>query len=243
MPLTWPEIRTRAYQFARDSQALYDERAEAQTFWNDFFEVFGISRKRVAVFEKNVRKHAPTLAPGLVQEPAPRRQGFIDLFWPGVLLGESKSRHKNLNAAYQQALEYIGGVAPHERPQYVFVTDFARLRLYDLRGHTVYPDVADHTEILVADLGKHVRLFGFMAGYQQRTYQEQDPVNRDAAERMGRLHDQLEASGYRGSDLERYLVRLLFCLFAEDTDIFPRASFMDLISQHARPAYLPLFHS
>ena len=87
-----------------------------------------------------------------------------------------------------------------------------------------------------------------MAGYQQRTYQEQDPVNRAAAERMGRLHDQLAASGYRGTDLERYLVRLLFCLFAEDTDIFPRASFMDLVSQHAGPKgqllgrlILPLF--
>ena len=159
----------------------------------------------------------------------------MDLFWPGVLLGESKSRHKDLNEAYRQALEYIGGLPDHEKPPYVFVSDFARLRLYDLRGRTVYPAPAEHTEIQVAHLGRHVRLFGFMAGYQQRTYQEQDPVNRAAAERMGRLHDQLAASGYRGTDLERYLVRLLFCLFAEDTDIFPRASFMDLVSQHAGP--------
>ncbi|MEJ7660557.1 MAG: type IIL restriction-modification enzyme MmeI [Hymenobacter sp.] len=184
-----------------------------------------------------------------MQEPAPTLgRGRIDLFWPGVLLGESKSRHKDLNDAYRQALEYIGGLPDHEKPQYVFVSDFARLRLYDLCGSTVYPAPAEHTEIQVADLGRHVRLFGFMAGYQQRTYQEQDPVNRAAAERMGRLHDQLAASGYHGTDLERYLVRLLFCLFAEDTDIFPRTSFMDLVSQHAGPKgqllgqlILPLF--
>ncbi|UYZ64254.1 type IIL restriction-modification enzyme MmeI [Hymenobacter weizhouensis] len=236
MPLSWSEIRKNAYQFAREWATATDERAEAQTFWNEFFDVFGITRRKVAAFEKNVRKHAPTLPAGLVEEPGGAvEKGRIDLFWPGVLIGESKSRHKNLDRAYQQALEYVGGLLPHEKPQYIFVSDFARLRLYDLRRSTVFPAVQEHTEILLQDLGQHVRLFGFMAGYQQRTYQEQDPVNVQAAERMGRLHDQLEASGYRGSDLERYLVRLLFCLFAEDTDIFPRAAFMDLVSQHAGP--------
>ena len=235
MPLSWTEIRKNAYDFALNAKDYSSEQGEAQTFWNDFFEVFGISRRKVAVFEKNVRKHDPTLPAGLVEEPTPNKQGRIDLFWPGVLIGETKSLGKNLDDAYQQALEYVGGLEAHDKPQYIFVADFARLRLYDLRKGTVFPTAADHTEILVADLGKHVRLFGFMAGYQQRTYQEQDPVNVQAAERMGRLHDQLEASGYRGSDLERYLVRLLFCLFAEDTDIFPRAAFMDLVSQHAGP--------
>lgn len=42
---------------------------------------------------------------------------------------------------------------------------------------------------------------------------------------MGRLHDALKAVGYVGHDLEVYLVRLLFCLFAEDTTIFENASF------------------
>jgi len=238
MPLNlpWPEIRQRALQFAREWKDETREHAEAQTFWNEFFQVFGLNRRRVADFERNVLKHQLNLPSGMVQEPAPALgRGRIDLFWPGVLIGESKSRHRDLNEAYRQALEYIGGLPNHEKPLYVFVSDFARLRLYDLRGHAVYPVPADHTEIQVADLGQNVRLFGFMAGYQQRIYQEQDPVNRAAAERMGRLHDQLAASGYHGTNLERYLVRLLFCLFAEDTDIFPRASFMDLVSQHAGP--------
>lgn len=235
-PLAWPEIRQRALAFARDWKDETREHAEAQTFWNEFFHVFGLSRRKVAEFERNVTKHAPTLASGVVHEPkAALGRGRIDLFWPGVLLGESKSRHKDLNEAYRQALEYIGGLPDHEKPLYVFVSDFARLRLYDLRHSTVFPAPAEHTEIPLADLGANVRLFGFMAGYQQRSYQEQDPVNRAAAERMGRLHDQLAASGYHGADLERYLVRLLFCLFAEDTDIFLRASFMDLVSQHAGP--------
>ena len=48
---------------------------------------------------------------------------------------------------------------------------------------------------------------------------------------MGRLHDKLKAIGYEGHELEVYLVRLLFCLFADDTSIFERRQFQDLIEQ------------
>ncbi len=237
-PLPWPKIRAKALEFAHEYRNAVKENEDAQSFWNDFFDVFGKKRRGTARFEYAVRKRATSLPSGIVEEEADLGAGRIDLFWPGVLLAESKSRkkkHVDLDAAYEQALEYIGGLPVHERPQYIFTSDFGRLRFYDLRGKTVHPKADDHVEIAVSELGKHVRLFGFMAGYEQRSYQEQDPVNRQAAERMGKLHDQLEASGYRGADLERYLVRLLFCLFAEDTDIFPRASFMDLVSRYAGP--------
>ena len=46
---------------------------------------------------------------------------------------------------------------------------------------------------------------------------------------MGKLHDRLQAIGYAGHDLEVYLVRLLFCLFAEDTGIFEREQFQGYI--------------
>ncbi|MDD5324315.1 MAG: class I SAM-dependent DNA methyltransferase, partial [Polaromonas sp.] len=59
-----------------------------------------------------------------------------------------------------------------------------------------------------------------------------DPVNIKAAERMGRLHDALKASGYTGHPLEVLLVRLLFCLFADDTGIFqPAQSFRTFIEE------------
>lgn len=48
---------------------------------------------------------------------------------------------------------------------------------------------------------------------------------------MGKLHDKLKAIGYEGHDLEVYLVRLLFCLFADDTGIFDPRQFQDLLEQ------------
>jgi hypothetical protein len=54
-------------------------------------------------------------------------------------------------------------------------------------------------------------------------------VNIAAAEVMGKLHDKLKDIGYTGHPLELYLVRLLFCLFADDTSIFEKGIFLDYI--------------
>jgi len=97
------------------------------------------------------------------------------------------------------------------------VSDFEKFRLYDLEENI-------HHEFNLFDFVNHVHLFGFIAGYQKRTYKEQDPVNIEAAELMGKLHDKLKAIGYDGHHLELYLVRLLFCLFADDTSIFERGT-------------------
>ena len=65
---------------------------------------------------------------------------------------------------------------------------------------------------------------------QRRTFRDQDPANIEAAELVGRLHDALADAGHRGHDLERFLVRIVFCMFADDTGVFePRDIFLDFI--------------
>src|SRR5690606_4629208 len=76
------------------------------------------------------------------------------------------------------------------------------------------------TRVGLAALPAHVEAFGFVVGIEKRVFKDQDPVNVIAAELMGKLHDALKASGYGGASLERLLVRLLFCLFADDTGIY-----------------------
>ncbi|HVU82087.1 MAG TPA: type IIL restriction-modification enzyme MmeI, partial [Rhodanobacteraceae bacterium] len=215
MPLSWNEIKDRALKFSREWADEASEDAEAQSFWNDFFNVFGVPRRKVASFERKVRK-------------IDGRDGYIDLLWKQVLLVEHKSRGHDLDRAHAQARDYFHGLTDAELPRYLLVSDFARFRLYDLEGD------GEPIEFALKDLYKHVRAFGFIAGYQARSFKDEDPVNIEAAERMGRLHDALKAAGYAGHGLEVLLVRLLFCLFAEDTGIFPRAAFNALISQRTR---------
>ncbi|MBI4825170.1 MAG: class I SAM-dependent DNA methyltransferase [Nitrospirae bacterium] len=222
MPLSLNEIKDRALAFSREWEGANAERAEAQTFWNEFFNVFGINRRRLASFEEPVRRARTRF------EQSGSKGGFIDLFWRGTLIAEHKSLGKDLDSAYKQALEYFEGLAERDLPRYVIVSDFARIRLYDLDSKT-------QNEFLLKELYKHIKLFGFIAGYTTQRITAQDPVNIKAAERMGKLHDRLRASGYEGHTLEVLLVRLLFCLFAEDTTLFePRGSFRDFLENCTR---------
>ncbi|MCX7257393.1 MAG: class I SAM-dependent DNA methyltransferase [Polaromonas sp.] len=207
MPLSWNDIKSRALTFSRTWADAASEDSQGKPFWIDFFEIFGITDKRVATFEHAVKK-----LPGAKA----RTDGFVDLFWPGMLLVEQKSRGKNLDAALDQALAYFPGIAERDLPQLVIVCDFARFRVHKLAtGETI--------EFALPDLHKHIKVFGFLAGYKTLEIKPQDPVNIRAAERMGRLHDALKASGYTGHPLEVLLVRLLFCLFADATGIFQPA--------------------
>lgn len=215
MPLSWNEIKTRAYAFAKEWEHESSEDAEAKSFWDGFFEVFGISRRRVATFETPVKK-------------ADDKTGFIDLLWKGHILVEHKSRGKDLDKAVQQAKDYFPGLKEHELPRYILVSDFQRFRLYDL-------DSSERHEFELNDFPEKVHLFGFIAGYEKRSYKEEDPVNIEAAERMGKLHDRLKEVGYTGHALELYLVRLLFCLFADDTGIFERGIFSEYLDQRTKP--------
>lgn len=211
MPLSWNEIRDRALAFTREWADESSEDAEAKSFWDSFFNVFGITRRRVASFETPVKK-------------GDGHGGFIDLLWKGVLLVEHKSRGKDLDRAARQAFDYFPGLKERDLPRYVLVSDFAHFRLFDL-------DSNEQHDFALAELSKHVRLFGFIAGYQTRSFGQQDPVNIQAAEKLGKLHDQFKAAGYDGHALEILLVRLLFCLFAEDTALFERRLFQDYLEQ------------
>lgn len=209
MPLSWNEIKSRATAFSNEWKDEVSEDAEAKSFWDGFFNVFGISRRRVATFEQQVKK-------------IDDKTGFIDLLWKGNILIEHKSRGKDLDKAYQQAKDYFPGLTDKELPRYILVSDFERFRLYDLDENT-------HNEFKLNELVNNISLFGFIAGYQKRSYKEQDPVNIQAAELMGKLHDKLKAIGYTGHHLELYLVRLLFCLFADDTNIFEKGILQDYL--------------
>ena len=210
MRLSWNEVRARAAAFADEWRDAAYEKGETQSFYNAFFDVFGVRRRNVARYEAHVAK-------------LDNRSGFIDLFWPGVLLVEQKSAGRDLKAAYEQAGEYFDALPERDRPRYILVSDFQTFELHDL-------DERETVSFRLTELPRHVEAFGFILGVQRRTFRDQDPANIKAAELVGRLHDALLEAGYRGHDLERFLVRIVFCLFADNTGIFePRDIFLDLL--------------
>ncbi len=215
MALSQSELRVRAEGFSREWAFATRERADAQTFWNEFFQIFGITRRRVATFEEPVR----TLGD---------RRGSIDLLWPGVLIVEHKSEGEDLDRAHAQAIDYFPGLPEAKLPRYVLVSDFRRFRLHDL-------ETGEHKDFLLSQLSRNLNVFGFITGYQKASFRETDPVNLHAANTIGELHDQLYDSGFRGHALEIFLVRIVYCLFADDTGIFQtRDQFHFQVSERTR---------
>ncbi|MDD3044820.1 MAG: class I SAM-dependent DNA methyltransferase, partial [Candidatus Delongbacteria bacterium] len=211
MALSWNEIKERATHFSAEWADAFNEDAEAKTFLFEFFNVFGISQRKVSNFEHRVKK-------------LDDHDGYIDLFWPQTILVEMKSRGKSLDKAYLQARDYLKAVREFELPKYILVSDFEHFRLYDLEEDALI-------EFRLAELVHNVQHFGYLLGYQKKIYKEQDPANVKAAELMGKIHDRLKEIGYTDHPLEVYLVRVLFCLFAEDTTIFEKEQFQDYIVQ------------
>ena len=218
MPVTLnhAEILHRAHHFAKEFADAKYELGEAQNFIRGLCDVFGFSNKRLVSFEQRVKK----LGGG---------RGRIDGFYPGKLLIEMKSRGEDLDQAYQQATDYLPGLRDAELPEYLLVSDFEHMRLYRMDGIT--PPLC-HT---LADFTQHLDAYLFLAGYESQAQQAQIAVDEHAARNIAQLHDAMRDGGYTGVDLQRYLVRLLFCLFAEDTGIFERTgSFGRYLRQHTR---------
>ena len=222
MPLSWNEIRNRATTFSRDWSDATRERSDSQTFWNEFFEVFGIRRRTVASFEEPVRNLGGAT-------------DFIDLLWSGKLIAEHKSRGRDLGKAHTQAMGYIQNLhntgRGEQAPRYVLVSDFARFALHDLEPEEGRPETLDFA---LSDFPAQIRHFAFIAGYDTRRLNAEDPANIDATNLLANLHDRLREGGFTGHDLERFMVRILFCLFAEDTHIFEPDAFKNFILHRTR---------
>jgi type II restriction/modification system DNA methylase subunit YeeA len=217
MSISRNQIIKNARKFSKDWKNETSEKAESQTFWNEFFAVFGISRRQVGIFEAKLTK-------------LNGNRGFIDVFWTGKLVCEQKSRGQDLDKAFHQAIEYLEAtakVSPEQLPRYVIVCDFEFLRLYDLETQT-------HSEIRVEALAEHIHLFSFLHDQVAEIKQAEEAANIEAAEKMGKLHDQLKAIGYDGHALQVILIRLLFCLFAEDTGIFAKYQFTHFIQRKTK---------
>ena len=222
-------IRQRASQFAKKFEGVKSEKSRDQDFMRGFCALFGINPSRIdwqfPLKEINkVTKKTSTI--------------WADGFLRGTLLIEMKSAGKDLDEAYKQASAYVHLMNEKDLPDYILVSDFANLHLYNRKTG------APRIELKLADLPQQIEPFLFLANYEAIAIEQQEYVNKEAAETLAKLHDAIKATGYNGKDLETYLVRLLFCLFAEDTGLFgENGMFLDYLINHTQEDGSDLHHS
>jgi len=213
-PPSWNQIRANARQFVPRWSGTTSEQGEAQSFWTEFLAIFGVDRRRVAVFEKHVRRTSTG------------KDGRIDLYWPGTLVVEHKSAGKSLADAEAQALDYLEDLDQENVPQVVITSDFEQIRILDLRQVG-----GDAVTIKLKHLPQEIERFGFIAGYAKRAFtaEQESAANITAAKLMGKLYEELAEDGYPDHDASVLLARLLFLLFGEDTGMWSKGLFTELI--------------
>ena len=203
-------MQERAKQFKEDFKDASDERSEGQEYWIEFFKIFDIEKRRTKItFEYAINK-------------IDGNKGFIDCFWPGLLIIEHKSLGKNLDMAYEQLLDYTWSLSASQTPRYAIVSDFQRIKLIDF-------DEKTNIDIPLSELDKHIPDFHFIYEKSDIEREPQKELKIKASKIMAKLHDALKDNNYPEEDLEQFLTRLLFCLYAEDTGIFNKFQFRDYI--------------
>ena len=216
--LSLNEIRRRSAQFAvewRDSPG--DERQDGQSFIRDLLQVYGITATKAALYEKRAKRSSTG------------GRGYIDALVPGLCAIEMKSAGKDLDAAISQALDYIGDLTDAETPRYIIASDFRNLRVLDIQA----PDGQDLQIFTLDELPANIEALAFLAGYQSVTFgtREQETASVKAAKIMANLYEALNDSGYDDHEASVFLVRVLFCLYADDAGVWERDLFYEFLER------------
>ncbi len=212
--LTLAEVKKRLSAFARTFKNAENEQREASIFWTRFYECYGIRAEEATIYEQQVKK----ISGGT---------GRIDSFIPGLLIVEHKSKGKSLDAAYEQASDYFLALPSQERPKFIITSDFAHIRLYDLAKK-------EQHECTLQQLPAKASWFKFLLGDAEVEITEETPINRNAAYQISKIHEALLRAKFKGRDLEVFMTRLLFCMFADDTGVFGENNLLRKLIENTR---------
>jgi len=218
------KMKLKAESFILEYRGKTAERSESQSFINDFFEIFGVKRSKVGVFEKPIKKKNE------------KGTGFADFFWRGKLIIESKSGHldnpKHWEKTLGQAKEYIEDLPTDQKPQYILLLNFKRLQKHEVLNKNGVIKIVFLKEIPIENLVENLNEFIFILDFANRLESDEEKVNEIASNKMANLYDAIERKGYNSSDIAILLARILFCLFAEDTEIFKQKQFENFIKDN-----------
>ncbi|MFL0448212.1 DNA methyltransferase [Corynebacterium xerosis] len=226
--------RTRLDGWAAAGETRIEEKY-AQSFWSELLACFGVTASRMDLFEQDARRGSTG---GL---------GKIDLFWPGMVIGEAKSPGKDLDAALAQARDYLQGglVTDTEQPRYMLASDFENIRLVRLGA----PEKRFDVSFTLSEVTDYVDQLKFLAGYDEITHEEQEEASLKASKLMADLFVAIvgdDVDEEVGDDAptnpededaavqqtSMYLTRLLFLMFGDDAGLWEQDIFYRFVLEH-----------
>lgn len=217
------------------------EKKYAQQFWSELFSCFGVNASRMDLFEQEAHRSSTG------------GSGYIDLFWPGVVIGEAKSLGVDLELAHAQARDYLtgGSVSDFELPRYILCSNFETLRLSKLGD----PETRFDITFPLDEITDHLDQLRFLAGYESVTKEEEEEASIQASKLMAKLFTAMagdevdeavgdeaptdpEQEDQRTQQTSMYLTRLLFLLFGDDAGLWETDIFYRFVLEHTTPENL-----
>jgi putative DNA (cytosine-5-)-methyltransferase len=189
------------------------------------------------------------------------RRGFIDVTIAdaktiieqkslGVDLDKPEERQGVMVTPFEQARNYANTLLNSQRPDYIIVCDFNIFRIHNLNKEN--PE-SDYIEFTLSELPDQLYLLDFLIDPQRARIKREEKVSITAGTLIGRLYSLLRQqyidpdSSESQHSLNVLCVRLVFCLFAEDAELFEKDAFYnylkDIPASHIRSALQELFQA
>lgn len=243
--MTDVQQRAAAKEFAAYWTGRGDEKQETQRFWIDLLRnVYGVAEPEKAIeFEYPVKLDHVSFIDGYIRETRvliEQKGADIDL-----RRGYRQSDGSMLTP-YQQARRYAGYLPHDMNPRWIVVCNFREFHVHDMNRPNDEPEV-----MALADLEKEYHRLNFLVDTGDENIKKEMEVSLQAGEIVGALYDAL-LKQYKDPEspetlksLNALCVRLVFCLYAEDADVFGgHGKFHDYLQRHqndARRALMDLF--
>lgn len=243
--MTDVQQRTAAKAFTNYWTGRGDEKQETQRFWIDLLRnVYGVAEPEKAIeFEYPVKLDHVSFIDGYLRETRVLiEQKGVDI----DLRRGSRQSDGSMLTPYQQARRYAGYLPHDMNPRWIVVCNFREFHIHDMNRPNDEPEV-----VTLADLEKEYHRLNFLVDTGDENIKKEMEISLQAGEIVGTLYDAL-LKQYKDPEspetlksLNALCVRLVFCLYAEDADIFGgHGRFHDYMQRHqsdARRALMDLF--
>lgn len=222
-----------------------DEKQETQRFWIDLLRnVYGVAEPEKAIeFEYPVKLDHVSFIDGYIRET----RVLIEQKGADIDLRRGyKQSDGSMLTPYQQARRYAGYLPHDMNPRWIVVCNFREFHIHDMNRPNDEPEV-----VALADLEKEYHRLNFLVDTGDENIKKEMEISLQAGEIVGTLYDAL-LKQYKDPEsletlksLNALCVRLVFCLYAEDAEIFGgHGKFHDYMQRHqsdARRALIDLF--
>lgn len=220
--------RSQAEKFAERWKERGQEKSDSQSFWTDLLRsVFHHDNpETTALFEQG------TEYGGWIDAVIPSARTFVEMKSRGKSL-DAKQNHRGSEVTpFEQAYTYVSEVPGHKRPRYIITSNFEVMRVYDLDEPRASEN---YQEFKVDDLADNLSALMFLDANTAELTRYETQVSWTAGETIGKLYSLLRKQYSNPNspeslhELNVLLVRLVFCLFAEDALVFHKNSFYSFL--------------